>query len=434
MIVGAIAPRSLLYAHEFRWDRPRDPVWQRLRTIYGWHDAADRLSFVEGQGTVRGRSPEASHCTNIGSLHRSQIYPALERWFAMTPPKEADFERYTSDDLRCFTDEEEKFDAGVAVQKLYVAQRHEQIARNLRPGYQDRSIIVKQLAVVLGPSDADKQVQPTVISRNEQLPIKLTRLRIDRQGVDTTVPLPLLIYEPQEIKQPPRVVVGISQHGKESFLQHRSEVISQLLHEGAVVVLAELRGTGETEPNDEGRGRSSGATSRSASELMLGRTTVGLRVGDLRTILAHLRTLPQCRGGDFALWGEGFAPANDEGTTIAAPLDAEKLPRSSEPMGDLVAVFTALFERDVRSVVTSGGLSSLARVLDSPYIYLPHDCLVPGLLRVADLPDFREALRSSGRQVMAFDLRDVQNRKADGQPLDSLPTAIAIAQALLSRS
>jgi hypothetical protein len=34
VIVGAIAPRRLIYAHEFSWDREDDPVWKRLNTIF----------------------------------------------------------------------------------------------------------------------------------------------------------------------------------------------------------------------------------------------------------------------------------------------------------------------------------------------------------------------------------------------------------------
>ena len=35
VIVGAIAPRRLIYAHEFSWDQANDPVWKRLLKIYG---------------------------------------------------------------------------------------------------------------------------------------------------------------------------------------------------------------------------------------------------------------------------------------------------------------------------------------------------------------------------------------------------------------
>ena len=31
VIVGSVAPRGLIFGHEFGWDRPRDPVWKRLK-------------------------------------------------------------------------------------------------------------------------------------------------------------------------------------------------------------------------------------------------------------------------------------------------------------------------------------------------------------------------------------------------------------------
>ena len=40
VIVASIAPRRLIYAHEFAWDRERDPVWKRLRQVYGLYDPA----------------------------------------------------------------------------------------------------------------------------------------------------------------------------------------------------------------------------------------------------------------------------------------------------------------------------------------------------------------------------------------------------------
>src|SRR5262249_39612592 len=79
VIVGSVAPRGLIYGHEFAWDGGRDPVWPRLRTIFSWYDAEDHLAVATGRGTLRGTPPESSHCNNIGPLHRSQIYPILAR-------------------------------------------------------------------------------------------------------------------------------------------------------------------------------------------------------------------------------------------------------------------------------------------------------------------------------------------------------------------
>ncbi|MGH7173113.1 MAG: dienelactone hydrolase family protein, partial [Gemmataceae bacterium] len=72
VIVGSVAPRGLIYAHEFAWNRERDPVWPRLQKIFGWYDASDHLAAAFGKGSLKGSPPESSHCNNIGPLHRSK--------------------------------------------------------------------------------------------------------------------------------------------------------------------------------------------------------------------------------------------------------------------------------------------------------------------------------------------------------------------------
>src|SRR5208282_4078076 len=77
VIVGSIAPRRLVYGHEFSWDRPHDPVWARLEKIFAFYDAGDRLAAAHGRGRVTGQPPESTHCNNIGPEQRKLIYPAL---------------------------------------------------------------------------------------------------------------------------------------------------------------------------------------------------------------------------------------------------------------------------------------------------------------------------------------------------------------------
>ncbi len=67
--------------HEFTWDSDRDPVWQRLQHIYRMYGAERNLGSAVGYGAVKLSSDQASHCNNIGELHRSQIHPLFQRWF-----------------------------------------------------------------------------------------------------------------------------------------------------------------------------------------------------------------------------------------------------------------------------------------------------------------------------------------------------------------
>src|SRR5207253_9323969 len=100
-IVGGIAPRGLIYAHEFAWDRDNDPVWARLQRIYQFYGAGDHLAFVAGRGAVTGKPPESTHCNNIGPVHRQPVYRALKAWFDMPLPANEYRQRVPADALAC---------------------------------------------------------------------------------------------------------------------------------------------------------------------------------------------------------------------------------------------------------------------------------------------------------------------------------------------
>src|SRR5262249_37576982 len=102
----SLAPRGLIYAHEFAWDQEHDPVWRRLQKIYGFYDAQDRLAWTKGKGSVRGKSgPDNTQCNNIGGVHRAGIHPALQKWFDMPVPEKEYRERFETKDLLCLTAE-----------------------------------------------------------------------------------------------------------------------------------------------------------------------------------------------------------------------------------------------------------------------------------------------------------------------------------------
>ncbi|MBI1831760.1 MAG: hypothetical protein HYR84_09955, partial [Planctomycetes bacterium] len=104
LIGGSIAPRGLVYGHEFAWDKDRDPVWARFNTIWGFYDAKDKLAASAGRGSVKGKPPESTHCNNIGYEHRKPIYPTLTKWFGLPIPEE-NKKRYLSSELQCWTDD-----------------------------------------------------------------------------------------------------------------------------------------------------------------------------------------------------------------------------------------------------------------------------------------------------------------------------------------
>ena len=73
--------------------------------------------------------------------------------------------------------------------------------------------------------------------------------------------------------------------------------------------------------------------------------------------------------------------------------------RSRDPAATREAILEAartLLAKDiqdqVRAVYAHGGLVSFQTVTASPFIYLPHDCIVPGALSAGDLSDIAAAL------------------------------------------
>lgn len=73
-----------------------------------------------------------------------------------------------------------------------------------------------------------------------------------------------------------------------------------------------------------------------------------------------------------------------------------------------------------------GGLESFASVLKSPFLYVPHDAIVPGALTAGDLPEIVEAL--APRAWRHDGAVDGLNRRVGAGPPDESP-----ARWLLSR-
>jgi hypothetical protein len=200
----------------------------------------------------------------------------------------------------------------------------------------------------------------------------------------------------------------LAQGGKEAYQKNQAPALTGLLRAGVAVCLPDVRGTGETRKN-EGRGHNSSATAHTSSEEMLGETFVGARLRDLRTVLRYLRGRSDVNAGRLALWGESFARANPPERNVAVPHDAEgPSPDLAEPLGGLLALFGALFEDNVRAVYVHGGLAGHQTILQSPFVYVPADCVVPGALTAGDLCDVTASL--APRPVRLVGLVDGLNR------------------------
>ncbi|MDP6039991.1 MAG: acetylxylan esterase [Candidatus Latescibacteria bacterium] len=377
VIVGSIAPRHLIYAHEFSWDRDRDPVWKRLQQIYDWYGAQNHLDYTLGFGGVKGRPPHASHCNNIGAYHRTRIYKALQRWFNISPPKQEVEERYPDEKLQSLTPDLQQELTPPKIHAALAQIGNERTATNRQP-----ESLRQSWTTLLG------NIQPnTDVMATSQEPDQLNEFTVGRFVIktDPDISVPALLLRPNVAQT--AIAIAISQAGKATFLQKRANEIADLLSAGVAVCLPDVRGTGET-AQEGARIPRSRASSLSSSEQMLGQTLLGSRLKDLRSVINYIRN--QMPDSPIALWGDGFALTNP--VDLTDPLMGEDAPIYAEPLGGLLALFGALFEKDIKAIVARGLFAEFKSVLNNTYCYLPHDAVIPGAVTTGDLCDITTAL------------------------------------------
>jgi hypothetical protein len=420
VIVASIAPRRLVYGHEFAWDRDNDPVWQRLQKVYDWYGVPENLAFSFGRGKVTGQPPESTHCNNIGPEQRKGIHAALKKWFAMPVPDPEYRKRRPAADLQCLTPAIVKELHARMVHELATELAQQRLAaaadsRSKLDAGQRLPQLCRAWNDLLRPAGFDgefKSKDPLHPPFRLQDDAPRLRVILDPERQDGTV-LPMQVLEPRD-KESWAVVVAVSQQGARGFLEHRSAVLAGLLKQGIALCLVDVQGTGETNPAGDARGRTNIATSLSSSEQMLGGTMLRRRQVDLQKAIELGRRTLAWKNKPVLLWGESFATVNPPDSTGRAPLDV-KQPAQAEPLGGLLALVTALNEESIKGIYVRGGLSHYQSLLESPFMHVPHDVLVPGVLTVADLPELVRFL--APRHVRLDGLVDGLNRRVGDKRL-----------------
>jgi hypothetical protein len=244
----------------------------------------------------------------------------------------------------------------------------------------------------------------------------LSGFSVEAISLDTApgISVPLFLIKPDSAsagRMP--VVVAFAQGGKEAFLTQRRSDISALLDKGFAVSLVDVRGTGETAPNNISvSGRENSITSLAATELMLGTTALGQRLKDARTAVHYLMNRSDIDSKNLFLWGDSFVPTNPREGLLDQSVGQEPGPQilhQSDPLGSLLVLLTALYENNVHAVAAHGGLVSYLSVLGDRFCYVPQDVIVPGILDTADIGDIVAAL--GPRAVLLEGFVDGRNRR-----------------------
>ena len=397
VIVASTAPRFLITAHEFAWDRERDPVWKRYQKIWGeFYAEPGNIGFTHGKGSVKQSAAEATHCTNIGKVHRRMIHPLFDKWFDIKVAEKDEFSAPRKrDELICMTDNARKELKPHTLNEAMSSLGTERIGRARarlagKTSADQRQILRDEWGKLLGPVTPMK---PPIVKAKTMDDQPMGGAKVERVilEVEPGIVVPVLILVPVKRAEKAPVVIGIAQAGKFGFLKERANDIEKLIQAGVIVVLPDLRDTGETRPG-EARGKGSSGTNHSVYLQLFGETVLGQQLRDLRSVIAYLRQRPEMNSQRIGLWGESFAPTNGPDTNFKLPREADTWPRQSEPLGGLLCLLGALFENDVRAVHITGGLVSYHAVLGHFAVLIPHDASVPGALTTGDLCDLAGSL------------------------------------------
>lgn len=410
-IVAAIAPRRLVYGHEFAWDGERDPVWRRLERVWELHDARSNLAFAHGRGRLSGSPPEASHCNNIGPIHRERIHEAFATWFGI---RATEFrQRRSAGDLVAMTAAAKEQTKPRLLHELLAASTDAALAaarreRDEMSAPELRRRLRAQLAELLGEVSAS----PVRIAAAESAPaganssdVVIERVRLATER-DLVVPL-VVLHKSQRAGVRNSAVLCLTQSGKAGFFENRTADLARLVRAGCIVCLPDIRDTGET-AGDASRGQFSTSTERAASGLMVGDPLVAQQLRDARTVLAYLRSRDDVDPARIAVWGASFAGTNARDANLRVPRRIEGRPADAEPLGGMLALLLALYDDEIAAVSVDRGLASFRGVLDGPFVYVPLQSVVPGMLLRADLCDIAAAL--APRPLMLCRLVDAQNR------------------------
>ena len=425
VIVGGIAPRRLVYAHEFKWDQDRDPAWKRLQTIFGFYDQPQSLDFTKGSGAVTGSSSADTHCTHIGKTHRVRIHAAFRSWFGIDVSPETEFSsRIPADRLRCWTPElkdelrpKSLAEVTTAMADQFALRNHgreerrkvsaENHIRNLRGRWSD----------LLKPA-TDERLANSEVVREES--VANARTMAVLLTTSTNIRIPILLLKPVARVDRHPVVLAICSQGKERLLKERSQDIAELLERGATVCLVDPRGIGESKLG-ESHGRRSSATSISSTALMLGTPLLGQQLRDVQIAISWLRDQREFKGRRVAIWGESLTPPNPDTALFRQPRDDDQaLPAPSEPQAPLLALFAGLFEDDVSAIYTAGGLVSWRALLADYMVLTAHDSLVPGTRTIGEIYELADS-HHSDRRVQLEAAVDGWNRLVPNTPKRSSP-------------
>jgi len=339
--------------------------------------AGARASFDEAR-QVFGRLGIAGHVEKFefddGHGYSQPRREAAYRWFtrwlqgAEKTEPEAPLALATEEELQCTRTGQVQTEYPGAAD---VFTMNRKLAEQLRTKRKPTAESVRRFAREVSFYDAPTgPVQITPFGETVRPSCKVEKLVYESEA---GVPVPALLFIPKGGAARKPAVVFADGRGKGTAAADAEELAAK----GYIVLVPDLRGVGETQPQLDRRDyfvRNFGDYENTLTALVIGKTMVGMRARDV------------VRGIDV------LTARND--------VDASRISAVGRGAAAIVALFATLFDNRVRSLALDGMLLSYDAVVKERIHQGIVDQIVPSALKYFDLPDVITAI--APRKVAVF--------------------------------
>lgn len=383
-----MAPKPLLLLtgrYDFVDQTDMEAAYADTRRAYAALGAADKtdiFTYDDGHG--------------ISAPKRAAAVAWFRRWLGVSGPlvAEGTDQPLPEAALRCTTTGQV---ATTFKDEVSLAATHLAAARALashRPAYAPEA-----LARVLGQQLGRGQ-RPTSAVKMSIVPRDTLRLPGGQawQGLllrcDGEPPLPARLLLPTPgAPTPTRLVLWLPGQGMAAVLRDSTARLAAYQRQGTAVVLADLRGLGETtDPPAFNDPKYYNQEYRPALlALHLGRPLLGQRVGDISTLLTLLRNDSRFWQLPVLLRADGRAALAALHATLLSPRVSKK-PYTMTNDGATAPASAPVWGPEIEQVQVSGGPPSFLYFLENPAAKDAYSEVLPGVLRAYDVPDLRRAL------------------------------------------
>ena len=344
---------------------------------------AGRYDFIDYTGTLAAKNDLKKIYASLGQPEKLQLFtyddghgisrPKREaavswfrKWFCKdpTPIKEGELSVLTDKELFCTTTGQ----VNTAFQnEMNIAARNLALFDSMQASreiflQQNKNIVLDKIQELLSIQNLKNNIhleEVGIIARDNIVFHKLILRK------ESAIPLPVLVtYPPGKIK---KVIVWFNEAGKNKIADSAS-LINDYLQQQAAVVLADLRGMGETEDRAElNDPKYYNREYRNAMlALHIGRPLIGQRLIDVQTTLEFIEENEQLRNLQVEVNASGIAA--------------------------LPAIYAALLNDKIGHLNLYGLIRSFRNILENPAGKNWYSYVIPAVVKYYDLPDILQIL------------------------------------------